>query len=354
MLVLCIPTAHAASGAVSMGVNKSSFTKGETVVVTVSLASNSSLAGVQFQLNYNSSQLEYASGSVGSAGMNFANKEVNKASDGVINGAFITFGSAVSGTGTLAILTFKVSSDSEGTSSLSMSASGTDVDNNDISLGSGGATIKLNPKAATTTTKPDDTTTTTTKPADTTTTTKPDSTTTTKPTTTDKPTTTKPEESTTKVYSTESIAVSKGGPYQLVLPQSMKGKVTCTSSNTSVATITNEGVVTALAKGMTTLKAVSENGVTKTWLLIVGDGSMTEDESTTVDEEESSTEMMAIGSAEPEITDEETTDEDSSNKKTDDKDSTFRLIFGTGAAVAVLIIIVVIASMIRKKRSFVG
>lgn len=343
VVLSCTLVASAAGASVSASASKTNVKPGDTVTVSVNLNSNTGVAGLDFTLTYNTSQLEYQSSSVGSAGSSFSLKSANQ-NGSAIRGAYLNVdGATTTATGNLATVTFKVISTSTASSPLSLSASGTDSNGNVISVGASGTTLSI---SSASTTKP-----TTTKP----TTTKP---TTTKPTTTE-PTTTEPTteaESTTKIIATETIGVKKGNVYQLAKPSSMTGKVAYSSSKTSVATVSDTGVITTVAKGMTTITAVSENGVTKNWLLIVGDGSTveTESESTTDTEEESSTELSVIGSVtEENTTEEETTAETDDTNKKDKGDETFRLIFGTGAAVAVLIIIIIIVSMIRKRRSFV-
>lgn len=356
MLALSMPTVFSASGGAFA---VSSTTKGDTVTVTVGLSSNNGMAGVDFQLNYDPSQLEVHSVQKGSTGEKFDMGGVNPSGSSTVKGAFLnTDGETVKSSGALAVVTFKKVSNSASSSSVTVSGSGTDSKGATLSVSSSSTTVNLSSGSTTqkptTTAKPTTTKPTTTKP----TTTKPTTTkpTTTKPTTTEKTTeeTTLPGETTTKIISTETIGVKKGNVYQLAKPSSMSGKIVYTSSNVSVASVTNEGVVNTLAKGMTTIKAVSENGVTKTWLLIVGDGSTVEKESTTGDEEESTTELEVIGSVTEAETEEETTEEAKNDNKKTENDETFRLIFGTAAAVAVLIIVIVIASMIRKRRSFVN
>lgn len=348
--------ANAASASISAYSSKTNVASGDTITVTISLNSNPGIAGVNFTLSYNSSHLQYVSSSIGGAGNSFGLKNANQ-SGSAIKGAFMNVdGSESTSTGTLATVTFKVISSAAANSPLSLSASATDSDANTVSVSANGTTLKLGTTSTTkpTTTKPTTTKPTTTKP----TTTKP---TTTKPTTTDPITTNATTETTTQVEfesgTTETIAVAVGKSYQLAKPSAMTGKVTYSSSKTSVATVTDEGVITTIAKGMTTITAVGENG-SKKWLLIVGDGSTveTETESTTAtDEEETTTELQLIGSeTEPDITEEQTTAESKDNLKKDKGDETFRIIFGTGAVVAVLIIIIIIVSMIRKRRSFVG
>lgn len=336
VILSCSLVASAAGASISASASKTNVKPGDTVTVSVSLNSNTGVAGLDFTLTYNTSQLEYQSSSVGSAGSSFSLKSVNK-SGSAVRGAYLNVdGTTSSSTGSLATVTFKVIASSTASSPLSLSASGTDSNGNVVSVGASGTTLSI----SSATTKP----VTTTKP------------TTTKPTTTEATTETTTEaESTTKVITTETIGVKKGNVYQLAKPSSMTGKVKYSSSKTSVATVSDTGVITTLAKGMTTITAVSENGVTKNWLLIVGDGSMVETESTTeLEEEESTTEISVIGSVtEENTTEEETTEETEDTNKKDKGDETFRLIFGTGAAVAVLIIIIIIASMIRKRRSFV-
>lgn len=351
MLALSMPTVFSASGGAFA---VSSTTKGDTVTVTVGLSSNNGMAGVDFQLNYDPSQLEVHSVQKGSTGEKFDMGGVNPSGASTVKGAFLnTDGETVKSSGALAVVTFKKVSNSASSSSVTVSGSGTDSKGATLSVSSSGTTVNLSSGSTTqkptTTAKPTTTKPNTTKP----TTTKP---TTTKPTTTEKTTvaTTLPGETTTKIISTETIGVKKGNVYQLAKPSSMSGKIVYTSSNVSVASVTNEGVVHTLEKGMTTIKAVSENGVTKTWLLIVGDGSTVEKESTTGDEEESTTELEVIGSVTEAETEEETTEEAKNDNKKTENDETFRLIFGTAAAVAVLIIVIVIASMIRKRRSFVN
>ncbi len=338
---------NAASASISASANKTNLTQGDTVTVTVNLNSSSEITGIDFNLTYNSSQLQVQSVSVGSAGKSFT---LNAANDkgSSISGAFLNAdGSTATATGALATITFKVISSTDGKAPLSLSATGADKSANTVTVSASGTTLQIAGK----TTAP--TTSTTTKP----TTTKP---TTTKPTTTAPSTTEEPStegESTTKIIATETIAVKKGNVYQLAKPSSMTGKITYSSSKTSVATVTDAGVISTLAKGMTTITAVSENGVTKTWLLIVGDGSTveTESESETLEDEETTTELAVIGSVtEEETTEEETTAETDNEKKDKGGDETFRLIFGTGVAVAVLIIVIIIVSMIRKRRSFVN
>ena len=351
MLALSMPTVFSASGGAFA---VSSTTKGDTVTVTVGLSSNNGMAGVDFQLNYDPSQLEVHSVQKGSTGEKFDMGGVNPSGSSTVKGAFLnTDGETVKSSGALAVVTFKKVSNSASSSSVTVSGSGTDSKGATLSVSSSSTTVNLSSGSTTqkptTTAKPTTTKPNTTKP----TTTKP---TTTKPTTTEKTTvaTTLPGETTTKIISTETIGVKKGNVYQLAKPSSMSGKIVYTSSNVSVASVTNEGVVHTLEKGMTTIKAVSENGVTKTWLLIVGDGSTVEKESTTGDEEESTTEPEVIGSVTEAETEEETTEEAKNDNKKTENDETFRLIFGTAAAVAVLIIAIVIASMIRKRRSFVN
>ena len=345
VILSCSLVASAAGASISASASKTNVKPGDTITVSVSLNSNTGVAGLDFTLTYNTSQLEYQSSSVGSAGSSFLLKSVNK-SGSAVRGAYLNVdGTTTSSTGSLATITFKVIASSTASSPLSLSASGTDSNGNVVSVGASGTTLSI----SSATTKPVATTKPTTKP----TTTKP---TTTKPTTTEATTETTTEaESTTKVITTETIGVKKGNAYQLAKPSSMTGKVKYSSSKTSVATVSDTGVITTLAKGMTTITAVSENGVTKNWLLIVGDDSMVETESTTeLEEEESTTEISVIGSVtEENTTEEETTEETEDTNKKDKGDETFRLIFGTGAAVAVLIIIIIIASMIRKRRSFV-
>lgn len=343
--------ANAASASISAYSSKTNVSSGDTITVTVSLNSNPGIAGVNFTLSYNSSHLQYVSSSIGGAGNAFGLKNANQ-SGSAIKGAFMNVdGSVSTSTGTLASITFKVISNVSASSPLSLSASATDSSANTVSVSASGTTLKLGSSTTSTTAKPSTTKPTTTKPTTTAPTTKP---TTTKPTTTE---TTTEGESTTKIIATETIAVTVGNSYQLAKPSSMTGKVTYSSSKTSVAKVTDGGVISTIAKGMTTITAVSENGVTKTWLLIVGDGSTVEKEteSTTATDEETTTELMIIGSVtEPDTTEEETTAESEGNGKNDKGDETFRLIFGTGAVVAVLIIIIIIVSMIRKRRSFVG
>lgn len=338
---------NAASASISAYAGKTNVTQGDTVTVTVSLNSSSGISGINFTLTYNSSHLEYQSSSIGGAGDAFSLKNANQ-SGSSIKGAFMNVdGSTVTSTGTLATITFKVISSASVSSPLSLSASATDSAANTVSVSASGTTLTIASATANTTT--------TTKPSTSATTAKP---TTTKPTTT-KPTTTETTtegESTTKIIATETIAVSVGNVYQLAKPSSMSGSVSYSSSKTSVATVTDAGVISTVAKGMTTITAVSENGVTKTWLLIVGDGSTVEkeDESTTLTDEETTTELQVIGSVtEADTTEEETTAETEDTGKKDKGDETFRLIFGTGAVVAVLIIIIIVVSMIRKRRSFV-
>lgn len=355
VILTCSVVANAASASVSASASKSNVTAGDVITVNVNLNSSSGISGIDFTLTYNSAHLEYQNSSVGSAGSAFNTmKAVNK-SGSTIKGAFLNAdGSSASKTGTLATVTFKVIATSKVSSPVSLSSTATDADANSVSVSASGINLNIAAKetptvkpTAVTTTKP-----TTTKP----TTTKP---TTTKPTTTKAETTTQPEtttegESTTKIIATETIAVKKGNVYQLAKPSAMSGKVTYSSSKTSVATVSDSGVITTVDKGMTTITAVSENGVTKTWLLIVGDGSMAEtttEEETT--EEESTTEIAIIGEVTEESTTEEETTAETDSEKKDNGDETFRLIFGTGAAVAVLIIIIIIVSMIRKRRSFV-
>lgn len=343
-------TANAASASISAYASKKNVTSGDTITVTVSLNSNPGIAGVNFTLSYNSSHLQYVSSSVGGAGNAFSLKNANQ-SGSTVKGAFMNVdGSTSSSTGTLATITFKVISNASAKSPLSLSASATDSAANTVSVSASGDTLTLGTTTAPSTTKPT-TKPSTTKPTTTAPTTKP---TTTKPTTTE---TTTEGESTTKVIATETIAVTVGNSYQLAKPSSMSGKVTYSSSKAAVASVTDAGVITTLQKGMTTITAVSENGVTKTWLLIVGDGSTVEkeDESTTLTDEETTTELQIIGSVTEENTiEEETTAETKDSLKKDKGDETFRLIFGTGAVVAVLIIIIIIVSMIRKRKSFVG
>ena len=340
VILSCSLVASAAGASISASASKTNVKPGDTITVSVSLNSNTGVAGLDFTLTYNTSQLEYQSSSVGSAGSSFLLKSVNK-SGSAVRGAYLNVdGTTTSSTGSLATITFKVIASSTASSPLSLSASGTDSNGNVVSVGASGTTLSI----SSATTKPVATTKPTTKP------------TTTKPTTTEATTETTTEaESTTKVITTETIGVKKGNAYQLAKPSSMTGKVKYSSSKTSVATVSDTGVITTLAKGMTTITAVSENGVTKNWLLIVGDDSMVETESTTeLEEEESTTEISVIGSVtEENTTEEETTEETEDTNKKDKGDETFRLIFGTGAAVAVLIIIIIIASMIRKRRSFV-
>lgn len=344
MFFSCTLFVSAASASISASAGKTDVGYGDTVTVSVKLTSNPGMAGVNFSLTYNSSHLQYQSSSVGSAGSGFSLASVNP-NGASIKGAFINAdGSTVSSTGTLATVTFKVITSSNASSYLTVSASGTDGDANTVYVSTSNVTLNLN---ALTTVKP----TTTTKP------------TTTKITTTTKPTTTKPRmtetvngESTTKIIATETIGVKKGNAYQLAKPSSMSGSVTYSSSRTSVATVSSSGIVKTLSKGMTTITAVSENGVTKTWLLIVGDGSTVETDETTTssEEEETTTEIAVIGSVTEEKTTEEKTTGESTASAKKDSDKTFRLIFGTGIAVAILVVIIVIASMIRKKRSFIG
>ncbi len=350
MMLITVPTASASSASIVARSNKTDVQNGDTVTVTVSLTSNPGMAGIDFTLTYNSAHLQYVSSAKGTAGSAFSMGSINQ-SGSSIRGAFLNAdGSEANATGVLATVTFKVISSLTANSPLSLSGSGTDSSASVISVSANGVTLKLGEVTQA------PTQTTTQKPTE-----KVTQNTTAKPTTTKAPTTktestTKTDESTTLVIATETIGVSKGNVYQLAKPSSMTGDIDYSSSNSSVATVTDTGVITTLAKGMTTIKAVSENGVTKTWLLIVGDGSTVEKETEeTTSEEESTTILEVIGSVtEPEETEEETTAETDSEKKKDGADETFRLIFGTGAAVAVLIIIIIIASMIRKKRSFVG
>lgn len=111
--------------------------------------------------------------------------------------------------------------------------------------------------------------------------------TTTRPIITTRPTATEVTtegESTTKIIATETVEVSVDNSYQLLNSSSMSGKVTYSSSNPSVATVTDEGIVTTIAKGTATITAISENGVEKSWIFIVVDNSIVE--STTLAEEE--------------------------------------------------------------------
>ncbi len=327
---------NAASTSITARADKTNVSAGDTITVTVSLNSNPGVAGVDFVLSYDSSKLQLQDVAEGSAASGFSMASANSSGSSV-KGAFLnTDGSSSSSTGALAKVTFKVISDSASTSSLGISASATDGNGEGVETYASGTSIKLNSTTATTA-KP-----TTTKP------------TTTKPTTTKKETTTKETESTTKIIPAETIGVKVGNTYQLRKPASMTGNIIFSSSNSAVVSVTNAGVVTTLAKGMSTIKAVSENGVTKTWVLIVADGStLTEDETTDVTSEDETTDIPVIGDAE-EITDETTTkkDREETKNKLDNSDETFRLIVGVGAAVAVLVVIVIVASMIRKRRSF--
>ena len=345
--------ASAASMGVSLSASKTSLKPGDTVTITVNLSSNTGIGGVDFALKYNTTHLQYQSSAVTGVGSSFGWNQVNSGTS-VVNGAFMnTDGTSTTSTGALATVTFKVITTSDVTSSVSVSAEGTDADGNPTASSSSSISLKI---AAETTTKPAPTTT---KPVTTTpTTTKPVTTT---PVTTETTTeaTTLPEESTTMIIATESIGVSVGNTYQLRIPSSMKGTVTFSSTNTSVVSVRDGGVVTTHAKGMATIKAVSENGVTKTWLLIVGDGSTVEEESST--DEDMSTEIEIIGE-EGEVNtypngmiEEKTTAETEKEKENhNDEDKTFKIIVIAGGAAALIAIVIIVTSLVRKKKSFEG
>ncbi len=336
IFAFCV-VANAASASVVAKANKTNVSYGDTVTVTVSLSQNSGIAGVNFVLNYDSSKLQFQSVSNGSTAGNFSMGEANN-SGSTIKGAYLnTNGASTTSTGSLATVKFKVISDSASSSSLTVSANGTNGNGDPVTVSTSGTTVKINPTTKATTTKP-----TTTKA------------TTTRPTT---ETTTKADESTTKVISTETIAVKVGNVYQLAKPSSMQGSVIFSSSNPSVISVDSNGVIKTLSRGMSTIKAVSANGVTKTWLLIVGDGSTVDStETTTLTDEETTTELMVIGEVDEETSAEKTTAEktekDETKDKLDDSDGTFKLIVGVGAVVAILVIIIVVASIIRKRRNF--
>ena len=350
VILTCSVAVNAASASVSASANKTNVTAGDTVTVSVNLNSSSGIAGIDFILTFNSAHLEYQNCTVGSAGEAFTTMKAVNRNGSTVKGAFLNFdGTATTKTGALATVTFKVIATTNASSPISLSSTATDGNANSVSVSVSGTTLNIAAKAAATTT--------TTKPV--VTTTKPVVTTTKPAPTTTKPETTIEAETTTegeKVLQTETIAVQKGNAYQLAKPSAMTGKVKYTSSKTSVATVTDSGVINTLSKGMTTITAVSENGVTKTWLLIVGDGSTVE--TTTEEETEETsvnllTELETSVLEEPEEITEEATTAETENEKKDSGDKTFRLVFGTGAAVAVIVVIVIIASMIRKRKSFV-
>ena len=336
IFAFCV-VANAASASVVAKANKTNVSYGDTVTVTVSLSQNSGIAGIKFVLNYDSSKLQFQSVSNGSTAGNFSMGEANN-SGSTIKGAYLnTNGASTTATGSLATVKFKVISDSASSSSLTVSANGTNGNGDPVTVSASGTTVKINPTTKATTTRP-----TTTKA------------TTTRPTT---ETTTKADESTTKVISTETIAVKVGNVYQLAKPSSMQGSVIFSSSNPSVISVDSNGVIKTLSRGMSTIKAVSANGVTKTWLLIVGDGSTVDStETTTLTDEETTTELMVIGEVDEETSAEKTTAEktekDEIKDKLDDSDRTFKLIVGVGAVVAILVIIIVVASIVRKRRNF--
>ena len=321
--------ANAASTSVTARANKTNVSAGDTVTVTVSLNQNPGIAGVDFELNYDSSKFELQNVTKGSAASNFDMASANSTGSS-IRGAYLNSdGSSTSSTGALATVTFKVISDSASTASIGISASSTNGNGDGVETYASGTSVKI--VTTTATTKPE---------------------TTTKKETTTKETTTKETENTTKIIPAESIGVKVGNTYQLAKPASMQGKVVFSSSNSAVVTVDNSGIIRTLAKGTVTIKAVSENGITKTWVLLVGDGSTVEGETTDVTEEGETTEIPVIGEVEDST--EETTkkEREESKKKLDNSDETFRLIVGVGAAVAVLVVIVIVASMIRKRRSF--
>lgn len=334
---------NAAAASVTARVDKTEASKGDTVTVTVSLNSNPGIAGVDFTLNYDSSKLQLQNVSKGSVSSNFDLASANSG-DSTIKGAYLNSdGTATSKTGTLATVTFKVISDSDSKASISVAANSTDGNGDAVSTSASGTSVSLKKKVTTT-----DSPKTTNAPK----TTNPTTTKTTKPS----ETTTVPQESTTRVIATETIAVKVGNIYQLARPSSMQGSIVFSSSNSSVVAVDNSGIVTTLSRGMSTIKAVSENGVTKTWLLIVGDDSTVQTtEVTTVEGEETTTELAVIGA----VDDETTTASETTTKakeevkdKLDNGDETFKLIVGVGVAVAILVIFVVVASMIRKRKSF--
>lgn len=337
IFAFCV-VANAASASVVAKANKTNVSYGDTVTVTVSLSQNSGIAGVNFVLNYDSSKLQFQSVSNGSTAGNFSMGEANN-SGSTIKGAYLnTNGASTTSTGSLATVKFKVISDSASSSSLTVSANGTNGNGDPVTISTSGTTVKINPTTKATTTKPTTTKATTTRP------------------TTE---TTKADESTTKVISTETIAVKVGNVYQLAKPSSMQGSVIFSSSNPSVISVDSNGVIKTLSRGMSTIKAVSANGVTKTWLLIVGDGSTVDStETTTLTDEETTTEIMVIGEVDEETSAEKTTAEktekDETKDKLDDSDRTFKLIVGVGAVVAILVIIIVVASIVRKRRNFAG
>ncbi len=341
--------ASAASMGVSLSASKTSLKPGDTVTITVNLSSNTGIGGVDFTLKYNSTHLSYQSASVSGVGSSFGWNNVSQSSASVVNGAFLmTDGNAMPSTGALATVTFKVIAPSNATSNVSVSAEGTDADG--VPTASSSSSVNLTITAETTT-QP------TTKPS-----TQPSTTpTTTKPTTTETTTegTTTPEESTTKILDTTSIGVTVGNTYQLAAVKGMTGKIVYSSSNPGVVSVRDNGIVTTHVKGMATIKAVSENGITKTWLLIVGDGSTVEEESSTT-EDESTTDLEIIGGEDVSnnntIVEEKTTAEtdDEKNNNHDDEDEVLKIIIIAGSAAALIAIIIVIVSLVRKKKSFEG
>ncbi len=334
------------SSRMGVSVSNSAAQKGDTVTVTVKVNSNPGIAGLDFVLNYDTSDLQYVSSSVGTVGNSFTLNGCNNTAGGV-RGAFLNVdGKETGSTGTVATVKFKVISDKAKTSSVSLSSNFSTSNADNLNNTTVTSSVKLNSAVTThpTTTKQNTTKATTTKQN----TTKQN---TTKRTTTEKASTTHNGETTTHIYKTETIAIKKGNSYQLAKPSSMSGKIEFSSSNSSVASISSSGVVTTYKKGMTTVKAVSENGVTKTWLLLVGDGSTVEtttalDETTTdettVPEEETVTEDVTEF-----FEDETEAVTERENDKGNDLDMKMIIIIGT--AIVTIIVAAIIVIKIRNK-----
>lgn len=340
--------ASAATMGVSLSPGKTSLKAGEQVTITVNLSSNSGVAGVNFALTFNSTHLKFVSATASGIGSSFGMKDVSISGSSTVKGAFMNVdGTEVTSTGALATVTFEVIATSTVTSNISVSADGTDGMGDPTNNSSSNINLKLNPETQTQpVTEP------TTQPV-TEPTTQPVTEPTTQPVT--EPTTAL-EDNKPVVLPQDSYACQAGNTYKLAAAKGMQGKITYSSNNTSVASVNAEGMVTTHAKGMATIKIVSQNNITKTWLLIVGDGSMIEGESTTT-EEESTTEIEVIGGDVPEnninIEEKTTADTDNEKKKNNnDEDDLLKIILIAGGGAALIAIVIVVVSLIRKKKSF--
>ncbi|MBE6755451.1 MAG: hypothetical protein E7555_03200 [Ruminococcaceae bacterium] len=133
----------AASASMVTIASKSNLCEGEMVTVTVDLNSSLEVSGVDFILSYDSAKLEYLNSSVGVIGDAFVLSGINHVNS-TIRGAFLNSDASINTTtGTLAIIRFKVIAKANTTTTLGLSATGTDSVSSVVPVNTQGTTLQI-------------------------------------------------------------------------------------------------------------------------------------------------------------------------------------------------------------------